>query len=166
MTICEVIGEEISKLDPENATSYETNTASYVASLAALHEEYKTAITEADRDTLIFADRFPFLYMLSDYEVNYYAAFQGCSAETEASFETVTFLAEKVNELDVNNLLVLDNGLVDVATTVNNTSEDKDSSTLVLHSMQSVSQEDIAAGATYLNIMQENLQTLKTALAE
>ncbi len=104
--------------------------------------------------------------MMSDYDVNYYAAFQGCSAETEATFETITFLAEKINELDVKKLLILDNGLIDLANTVIASTEDNDSETLILHSMQSVSRDEIEAGASYYGYMQENLETIKLALED
>ncbi len=166
MTICEIIGEEVAELDSDNATIYTTNAENYIQELSDLHAEYETAIATAQRDTLIFADRFPFLYMMQDYDVNYYAAFQGCAAETEASFETIKFLSEKVDELDVNYLLVIDNGLIELAETVISSSEDKDAETIVLHSMQTVTEEEIAAGASYYNFMQENLETLKLALAE
>ncbi len=166
MMICEIIGEELALIDSENAETYKTNADNYIKELSALNDEYVSAIEQAEKDTLIFADRFPFLYMMQDYDVNYYAAFQGCAAETEASFETIKFLSEKVNEYDVYNLLILDNGLIELATTVINSSENKDAMTLVLHSMQSVTREEIDAGASYLGYMQENLETLKTALSE
>ncbi len=166
MLVCESIAKEISALDTANAEVYTANAESYIATLEELNTEYETAIAASERDTLIFADRFPFLYLMSDYDINYYAAFQGCAAETEATFETIKFLAEKVDELDINTLLVLDNGLIELAETVNNSSEDKDSETATLHSMQSVSTQDIESGATYYTIMQENLEALKLALAE
>ncbi len=115
---------------------------------------------------MVFADRFPFLYLMQDYDVNYFAAFQGCSAETEATFETIAFLSNKVTELDINTLLILENGLIDLANTVNNNSEDKDSDILELNSLQSVSAQDIEAGVSYYSIMEDNLNILKTALGQ
>ncbi len=164
MTICEIMGEEVAKIDPVNADDYLANAQNYIETLSDLHKDYEEVMATAQRDTLIFADRFPFLYMMQDYDINYYAAFQGCAAETEASFETIKFLSEKVNELDVNKLLIIDNGLIELAETVISSSEDKDAETLVLHSMQTVTQEEMEAGATYYNYMQENLETLKLAL--
>ncbi len=162
---CENIAQKIAELDHDNADTYLENAANYNQALADLHTEYETAIAEANRDTLIFADRFPFLYMMQDYNVNYYAAFQGCDAETEASTDTITFLAEKVTEFDVQNVLILDNGLEKLASTVISSSENTDAQTLALHSMQSVSAQDIESGATYHSIMSENLETIKQALA-
>ncbi len=164
--VCEVIGDEIAKIDTENASTYRTNADNYIKTLDDLDNNYETAIKSAPRDTLIFADRFPFLYMLDEYDVNYYAAFQGCSAETEASFETITFLAGKVDELDVNKLLIIDNGLEELAQTINNSSQDKDCKILTLNSLQSVSSDDINSGATYYKYMSENLEVLIQALAQ
>ncbi len=166
ITICQIIEDEISSMDPENEKVYQQNVDNYIATLNELDESFKIAINESPRDTLVFADRFPFLYLMQDYDVNYYAAFQGCSAETEANFETIVFLSDKVNELDINNLLILENGLVELAETVNNNSEDKDSNILELDSIQSVSNEEIEAGITYYSIMESNLEILKTALGE
>ncbi len=164
--ICEILEDEISELDSANAAVYKENAAAYVQSLQTLDGAYETAISDASRDTLVFADRFPFLYMMQDYNVNYYAAFQGCSAETEASFETVAFLTQKVDELDVNKLLIIDNGLIELANTIINNSADKDAETLTLNSIQSISQEDIDSGITYYDIMEDNLEVLKEALAQ
>ncbi len=165
MKLCNELGDIVAELDPENADEYKSNTDAYISTLQDLDQQYETAIAEAERDTLIFADRFPFIYMMEDYDVNYYAAFQGCSAETEASFETITFLSGKVDELDANSLLIIDNGLIDLANTINNNSEDKDSEILVLNSIQSVSQEDIDAGASYYQFMVDNLEIIKQALS-
>ncbi len=166
MTICEIIEEKISDMDPDNAAMYQANTDAYINSLKELDNFFRETIDTSPRDTLVFADRFPFLYLMQDYDIQYFAAFQGCSAETEANFETIAFLTEKVNELDVNNLLILENGLLELAQTINNSSEDKDSDILELDSMQSVSSEDIASGVTYYSIMESNLEILKTALGE
>ncbi len=166
MDVCQVIADEVSKLDQENADVYAKNAETYISSLEELDASFETAIKEAPRDTLLFTDRFPFLYMMNDYEVEYFAAFQGCSAETEATFETIAFLSDKINELDINNLLIIDNGLVELANTVKNNSDNKDCEILTLHSMQSVSTEEISNGTSYYDIMSSNLETLKLALAE
>ncbi len=158
------INDEVSEIDSENADTYNKNTDKYIDKLEELDENYENAVENANRDTVIFADRFPFLYMMQDYDINYYAAFQGCSAETEASFETITFLTEKVDELDINKLLIIDNGFKELATTINNSSEDKDCETLVLNSMQSVSKSNIDDGISYHDIMSNNLHVLKSAL--
>ncbi len=163
---CDILADAVIALDPDNAEMYDENLTQYLFALEALDAEYEAVVTEAPRDTLIFTDRFPFLYMMDDYGIEYYAAFQGCSAETEASFETVAFLSDKVNELDVNHVLVLENGLEELGQTVFSNSERSDGSVLTLHSIQSVNREQIDAGVSYLSLMEDNLAVLEMALAE
>ena len=164
MIVCNLLGESIGTVDQENADTYRKNAAAYVQKLEDLDQNYEDVISSSEKDTLIFADRFPFLYLMDDYDLNYFAAFQGCSAETEASFETVAFLAEKVNELDIDELLIIDSGLIELANTINSSTDDKDCEILTLHSMQSVSGEDIDNGATYYKFMENNLKVIEQAL--
>ena len=116
----------------------------------------------AAKHVLLFGDRFPFRYLTEDYGLEYYAAFAGCSAETEASFETVRFLAEKVSELQLDHVMVIESGDGKIARTIIDNSG-RDADVLSLDSMQSVTGEQ-AAEKTYLSIMKENLEVLKTAL--
>lgn len=164
--VCQYFAEELGTLDSTNADTYKANAQSYIEQLETLDTAYEEMVSESPRDTIIVTDRFPFLYLVSDYDINYYAAFSGCSAETEASFETVVFLAEKADEYDVNYLMIIDSGLESLATTVAESSSNPDLETLVLDSMQSVTQEDIDAGVTYYSIMESNLEVLRLALAE
>ncbi len=163
---CETIAEEVSALDPENEAVYTENLENYLATLDTLDAEFRAEMENFTRDTLVFPDRFPFLYMMNDYGIKYYAAFQGCSTETEASFETIAFLAEKASELSLSKLLIIDNGLEQLATTVAQTSGVEGAEVMELHSMQSVSRADVDSGVTYYSIMEENLNTLTTVLSE
>ncbi|MFI3172665.1 MAG: metal ABC transporter substrate-binding protein [Eubacteriales bacterium] len=164
--VCEYYAEILGSLDPENADTYKANAQNYIEQLESLDLEYAEMVSTAARDTIIVTDRFPFLYLFNDYDINYYAAFSGCSAETEASFETIIFLAEKTAEYNVNYLLIIDNGLESLASTVATNSSNSDVEILVLDSMQSVTREDIDAGVTYYSIMESNLEVLRLALAE
>ena len=164
ITVCEKLADEIGEIDTKNEKAYEENANAYIKKLEELDKDYKDTVKTAKKDTLIFADRFPFIYLMEDYNIKYYAAFQGCSAETEASFETVKFLAEKVDELDVNSLLIIDNGLEELAKTINSSTKKKNCEILTLNSMQSISKDDINAGATYYEYMQNNLDIINKAL--
>ena len=84
------ISEAIQKVDPDNAKNYRNNAAAYIEKLNELDGKYKETVQNATFHTLLFGDRFPFRYLVDDYGIDYYAAFVGCSAETEASFETIT----------------------------------------------------------------------------
>lgn len=154
----------IASMDEENASVYEENAKIYIEELDKLDNEYKAVVSEAKRNTLLFGDRFSFRYMVSDYGLDYYAAFNGCSAETEASFETITYLAGKLDELGIPVVLVLENSDTSVAKAIIDNTKDKNQEILVLNSLQSVTTKDIEAGVTYLSVMSDNLQILKEAL--
>ena len=158
------ISEAMQRIDPADAAKYASNAEAYIEKLNSLDEEYRSAIRDASGDTLLFGDRFAFRYMTDDYGLRYYAAFEGCSAETEASFETVMFLAEKTDELSLPCVLTLEGSDHRLAETIVLTTSDKDQRILSLDSMQSVSKDDVQTGKTYLNIMSENLEVLKEAL--
>lgn len=159
-----VLAEQLGKLDTENAATYKSNAYNYIAKLSALDDEYKAAVQNAERDTLLFCDRFPFRYLVDDYGLRYYAAFVGCSAETEASFETVAFLSKKTDELLLSNVITIEGTTHKIAETVIANTSGKNQNVLVLDSMQSVNLRDIANGASYIGIMQKNLDVLKRAL--
>ncbi len=154
----------LASLDSENTAAYQANLASYVSKLKELDNSYAEMVSSASRDTVLFADRFPFRYLVDDYNLNYYAAFAGCSSETEASFETIAFLAGKVNELDIQYLLTLDGTAHKIAETVILATESQNQSIITVSSMESISSADIEAGATYISIMEENLQAFQKAL--
>ena len=132
--------------------------------LFTLDREYEETIANASGDTLLFGDRFPFRYLTDDYDLNYYAAFAGCSAETEASFETVTFLAGKVDELNLGCILTIETSDGKIAKTIRDNTSTGDQKILVLDSLQSVTMDDINNGVTYLSIMKDNLNVLSEAL--
>ena len=151
-------------IDPENKDYYAGTAANYTAKLGDLDSRYLAAVKKAKKKTVIFGDRFPFRYLTDDYGLKYYAAFVGCSAETEASFETVAFLAKKADELKLNNLMVIENSDQKIAKKIIETTESKDQKIVEMNSMQSVTADQIADGATYLGIMEANLKALVAAL--
>ena len=158
------ISTAIQEMDPANADQYQANTAAFVEKLEALDEEYKAAVSGAQFNTLLFGDRFPFRYLADDYGLSYYAAFVGCSSETEASFATVTFLAQKMDELALPAVMTIEGTDQRIAETIIQSTESKDQEILTLDSMQAVTAKDVENGATYLSIMENNLSVLKDAL--
>ena len=163
-TLCAAIGEALAAMDPACAEAYRTNLGTYDAALASLEGRYAAALASAPRKTLLFADRFPFRYLAEDYDLTCYAAFSGCSAETEASFETVNFLVNKVDELALPYVLVLESGDTRLAETIIENSRTKSARILVLDALQSVSAKGVEEGVTYLGVMEQNLETLQIAL--
>ena len=162
--LVEKIADTLCALDTAHADAYRTNTAAYEEKLAALDGRYQEAVNAAAFDTLVFGDRFAFRYLMEDYGLSYFAAFSGCSAETEASFQTILFLANKVNELGLRAIMTLESPKTRIAETVRDATEMKNQKLLSLNSMQSITSGDVAAGANYLTIMEENLQVLREAL--
>ncbi len=157
------IADTLGELDSANAQEYQDNAAAYIDSLHALDEEYITMVNEAELDTILFADRFPFRYLCNDYGIIPYAAFPGCSAETEASFETVASLSDSLSEHALPYILLADDGDDALAfTLMDNTGLECE--ILRLNSMQNVSDDFAESDANYLTIMQENLEVLRTAL--
>ena len=158
------ITENLCAIDSENAGTYKANCERYLSQLDALDDEYEEAIENSKYKTLIFADRFPFRYLTDDYDLSYYAAFKGCSAETEASFETITFLANKADELNLPRILTIDGSDGKIAKTVAATSKNKDRTIYSLDSLQSVTDNEVQSGKTYIKAMESNLEILKKAL--
>ena len=163
-TLCSAITDALEEIDPANKDAYATNAASYLEKLAALDGEYQTVVDNAARKTVLFGDRFPFRYLVDDYGLSYYAAFAGCSAETEASFETISFLAGKVDELGLPCVLTIEGAQHKIAETIVQNTAEKNQSILTLDSMQSTTSTDVANGTTYLSVMESNLDVLKQAL--
>ena len=158
------IADALAQKDPANADSYRANAEAYGAKLAALDAAYAEAVDSAAHKTLLFGDRFPFRYLTDDYGLTYYAAFAGCSAETEASFATVIFLAKKTDELQLPAVLTIEGKDHRIAETIIGSTADKNRKLLTLNSMQGTTANDIEQGTTYLKIMEDNLAVLKEAL--
>ena len=163
--LTDAIAQALEEADPDNAEAYSENAQAYMDKLTALDEEYQKAVLAGERDTILFADRFPFRYLADDYDLNYYAAFAGCSAETEASFETILFLAGKADELELPVILTIDGSDQTIAEAVINSTNAKDQKILSMNSMQSITAGDMEDGASYLSVMEENLEVLKEALS-
>ena len=163
-TLCSAITDALEEIDPANKDAYAANAASYLEKLAALDGEYQTVVDNAARKTVLFGDRFPFRYLVDDYGLIYYAAFAGCSAETEASFETISFLAGKVDELGLPCVLTIEGAQHKIAETIVQNTTKKNQSILTLDSMQSTTSTDVENGTTYLSVMESNLDVLKQAL--
>lgn len=162
--ICDAIAETLEEMDPENKEIYQTNAENYKAKLSTLDQKYQETVDTDRQNTLIFADRFAFRYLVDDYGLNYYAAFSGCSAESEASFKTVTFLAGKLDELGIKTVLTIEKSDDRIAQTVIENTKKKDQKILELNSMQSITSDEIKNGVTYLSVMEGNLKVLKEAL--
>lgn len=158
------IEKAIEQFDSDNAKVYQTNAENYIKKLDTLDKQYANTIQNAKYKAILFGDRFPFRYMADDYDLKYYAAFAGCSAETMAGFETVTFLAKKADELRLPVILTIENSDGRIAEAVKSNTTKKNQKILAMNSLQSVTKEQLADGITYLQVMQENLSVLSEVL--
>lgn len=164
VTLTDALSENIQEIDPANKEDYVENAGKYVDKLNDLDGRYALTISKGRRQAILFGDRFPFRYMADDYGLTYYAAFVGCSAESEASFETITFLAHKVDELKLPVILTIEGADHNIAESIKNATKSKNQEILTMNSMQSVTAEAVADGETYLNMMEDNLNVLSQAL--
>lgn len=162
--LSQIISDEISSLDKENAELYDKNTAEYIAKLQTLDLKFEEKAVTSVNKSLIFADRFPFKYLMEDYSITTYSAFTGCSAETDASFNTLLLLANKVDELSAKYVVTLEKSNLKIAENIRELSKNKGFEVISMNSMQSVYKEDIDAGLSYLSIMEDNLKVFELAL--
>ena len=162
--LVKVIAETLAAIDAEKAEPYRANAESYIEKLQALDAQYAETVDAAAYKTILFGDRFPFRYLADDYGLTYYAAFAGCSAETEASFQTILFLAQKLDELGLPAVLTIENPKTRIAETVVNATQKKNQKILSLNSMQGVTAQEVKDGAAYLSLMESNLIVLRDAL--
>lgn len=158
------IATELAALDSDNKQVYSENAVKFGRKLDALDKEYKEVVQNSKTKALVFGDRFPFRYLVDDYGIKYSAAFVGCSAETEASLNTIIFLSKKVDEQKLSSVMTIEGNNHGIAKTIVDNTKDKNAKILVLDSMQSTTGEDVKAGAKYIDIMQKNLEILKEAL--
>lgn len=162
--LCAKIADKLAKVDKKDANSFSENSKKYIAQLDQLDKKIQKTVDDGKVKTIVVADRFPFLYMTRDYGIDYYAAFKGCSAETEASFKTIKFLANKIDEKKLNNILVIEGTNHKIADTVARATKTKKKKTLVLDSMQAITGEDAKSGASYIKAMEKNRKVLEQAL--
>lgn len=153
--------EKLCEIDESHSKFYEENEKAYTQQLEELDQAYETVVENSVRRELIFGDRFPFRYLVDAYGLSYYAAFPGCSSETEPSAATVAFLTEKVREEQIPVVLYLELSNHKIADAI---AETTGTSTAMLHSCHNISKDEVTAGVTYLSLMEQNLEVLKGAL--
>lgn len=160
ITLTQAMADELSHLDAEHAERYQANAQAYISKLQALDAKYAALFKISPRDTIIVADRFPLLYLVSDYNLKHVAAFQACSAETEASFETVLHLTNTIKELRPPALIILEGSSHKLAQTLLENSQHSPCEILEINAFHTLPQE-----GDYASIMEKNLQQIQKALA-
>ena len=159
--IVEKLCDALVRIDPEHAADYRNNTEAYLEQLQALDEEFQETVNHAERRTIVLGERFPFRYLADAYGLDYYAAFPGCSSESEASAKTVAFLINKVKEEQIPVVFTIELSNDKMTDSI---CEATGAKKLLLHSCHNVTKEDFEQGVTYLDLMEHNVQVLKEAL--
>lgn len=161
MLITQAICDALCEIDPDNAGQYQANTADYLTQLEALDAAFREVIGDAQRDTLFFGDRFPLLYFVREYGLNYYAAFPGCASETEPSAATVARLIDLVREEEAPVVYQIELSNGNIARSIADSSGARVETFYTCHN---ITADDFNAGETYLSLMQRNVESLKEAL--
>jgi zinc transport system substrate-binding protein len=160
--IVEQISQRVAELDPANAAEYQANAAVYIARLTEVDRAFRDFFETVENKTLVFGDRFPLRYFAEEYGLTCYAAFPGCSTQTEPSAATVAFLTEKVREEGLSAVYYIEFSNHLVADSI---AEAAGAETALFHSCHNVSQAELASGVTYVSLMEQNLETLQATMA-
>ena len=166
---CAAVGalaNALCKADPDNRDAYLKNSLEYTLKLANMSESFRAEVEQipAEERFILFADRFPFVYLLSDYEIHYSAAFEGCTTDVDADFDTVIRLIHEADEHNVSYIAVTEGSDKALANTIITSTKSKNQKIVVLNSMQAITKSQIENGSTYISIMKENIDQIKTAL--
>lgn len=161
---CRHLTKELSAIDGANKAVYSQNCADYVEKLEALDADYQSTADTARVKSVVFADRFPFIYLMNDYGIAWQAAFPGCSAETDADFEKVITLSKWVDSQSIDTIFIIEGSDKALAQTVISNTKAKNQQIVTLDSMQSVTKKTISSGKSYLGVMTANLNAVKKAL--
>ncbi len=161
MLITQAICDALCEIDPDNAAQYQANTAAYLVELEQLDEAFREVIGSAARNTLFFGDRFPLLYFVREYGLNYYAAFPGCASETEPSAATVAKLIDLVQEEEAPVVYQIELSSGNIARSI---ADSSGATVETFYTCHNITADDFNSGETYLSLMQRNVESLKEAL--
>lgn len=159
--ITQKISDALCEIDVANATVYQKNTTAYLSKLDELDGKFQNVVANAARKTIVFGDRYPFRYFSDAYGLDYFAAFPGCSTETEASAATVKFLIDKIDAESIPVVFHIELSNEKMANTI---SEATGAKVLLLHACHNISKADFESGVSYLELMGRNADALKEAL--
>lgn len=161
---CKAIANALAELDPENLNLYKKNYEKYAAELELLAQQFDYATNVAVQKTLVFADRFPFLYLLSDYGLNYYAVYDGCQKISEPTDQNIQLVADKINEIGIQFLYVIETSDDKIPKEITSKAHNYDCETIRIDSMQATTLRSAINGKTYIKTMQKNLEQLERGL--
>ncbi len=161
ITIVKEICCAVIKADTENEKYYKDNTDRYVSELETLDNKFKQTLSEREKDFIIIGDRFPLRYLTERYDIEYYSAFPGCSAQTEANPVAIAGLIERINNYGAEIVFKVDLGVGNVAETI---SENTGAQVRTLYSCHVISAKDFQNGESYISLMERNLENISAAM--
>ncbi|MEA4869407.1 MAG: metal ABC transporter substrate-binding protein [Christensenella sp.] len=161
IAIVKAMTAELVSIDPVNAATYQANADAYVKQLEALDQSFRDVVSDAAHKTVVFADRFPARYFVEEFGLRYYAAFPGCSADTEPSAATVAALIDHVKSEKIPVVFYIELSNQQMANTV---AEATGAKPMLFHTCHNVTKAEFESGATYLSLMQNNVKALQAAL--
>lgn len=159
--IIRLLKDTITIIDSENESLYEENMSNYIDEIMKIDAEIRDVVSSSSKKELVVGDRFPLKYFVKEYGLKYYAAFKGCSEQTEASAKTISFLINKVKEDNINVILKMELSNGNIANTIANETGAK---VLTYNSAHNISKDDFNKGITYVDIMRDNIEVLREAL--
>ena len=159
--ITRAVGEALGEIDPANAGAYAANAEAYASEIDELDRRFTDFFAGAGDRTMVFGDRFPLRYFAEEFDIHYYAAFPGCSTQTEPSAATIAFLTDKVRREHIPTVWYIEFSNHLVADSI---AEAAGVQTAMFHTCHNISPDDLAAGATYVSLMERNLETLRDYL--
>lgn len=155
------ICQKLSQMMPEHKVQFRKNADNYIKQIKQLDTKFKNITSKATHKEVIFADKFPIKYFAKEYGLKYYAAFAGCSGDTEPSAKTVAFLIDKVKKNDVKGIFYLELSSTAMADTI---CQDTGTVAYQFNSCHNITNEQFKAGVTYVQLMKENAKILEKAL--
>lgn len=161
MEIVQDLSDTLCKIDPDNQDTYQANTKAYLAELQSLDDAFREVISSAACKEIIVGDRFPFRYFCEEFGLTYYAAFPGCSTDTEADPATVAFLIDKVKEDKIPVVFHIELSNEEMCDSI---CEATGAKSELLNAVHNVSDEDFKNGVTYIDLMKHNVDVLREAL--
>jgi zinc transport system substrate-binding protein len=159
--MAEAEADALIAIDPANEEGYQARLAAYQAQLSELDQQFRDVVANGVRKEVLFGDRFPLVYFTKEYGLTYYAAFPGCANESEPTVQTVAFLIDRLNEDKLPVVFHIEMGNTRVAESI---AQETGAQVLLFDSCHNVTKEELEAGATYLSLMQGNVEALRIAL--
>lgn len=161
MELCRAIAQALCQVDPAHAAGYQARLTDYLAQLEALDAAFRQVVDAGQRQLLVFGDRFPLLYFVKEYGLDYRAAFHGCAGDTEPSPGTLKYLIDKVEEDGIPVVYTIECSSQKVARAI---AETTGAQVRTFHSCQTVTRQELQDGETYLSLMWKNVEALREGL--